>query len=145
MQGLFNVTKVIHCPDGIGCETTGCLNYSIINEDSVSLFVCVCVFIFQLGSVACSPVDCVIFCTYPFHPEGECCPVCHGKHPGLRSFSDDKEIFKKHCHALVMAGICHREAITEQRARDGGCNQWPGSGTWYWISTQYKYSIKYSC
>uniref|UniRef100_A0A8D0EHR3 von Willebrand factor C and EGF domains n=1 Tax=Strix occidentalis caurina TaxID=311401 RepID=A0A8D0EHR3_STROC len=30
-----------------------------------------------LGSVACSPVDCAIFCTYPFHPEGECCPVCN--------------------------------------------------------------------
>lgn len=35
----------------------------------------------QLGSVACSPVDCAIFCTYPFHPEGECCPVCNGESP----------------------------------------------------------------
>ncbi|XP_012518162.1 PREDICTED: von Willebrand factor C and EGF domain-containing protein isoform X3 [Propithecus coquereli] len=33
---------------------------------------CIC----QLGSVACSPVDCPITCTYPFHPDGECCPVC---------------------------------------------------------------------
>lgn len=36
---------------------------------------CICL----LGSVACSPVDCAIFCTYPFHPEGECCPVCKGE------------------------------------------------------------------
>ncbi|KAF5927353.1 hypothetical protein HPG69_018953 [Diceros bicornis minor] len=33
---------------------------------------CIC----QLGSVACSPVDCPVTCTYPFHPDGECCPVC---------------------------------------------------------------------
>lgn len=35
--------------------------------------------VLQLGSVACSPVDCPITCTYPFHPDGECCPVCHGE------------------------------------------------------------------
>ncbi|NIG60089.1 von Willebrand factor C and EGF domain-containing protein [Pontoporia blainvillei] len=29
-----------------------------------------------MGSVACSPVDCPITCSYPFHPDGECCPVC---------------------------------------------------------------------
>ncbi|XP_015425293.1 PREDICTED: LOW QUALITY PROTEIN: von Willebrand factor C and EGF domain-containing protein [Myotis davidii] len=29
-----------------------------------------------LGSVACSPVDCPITCSYPFHPDGQCCPVC---------------------------------------------------------------------
>lgn len=39
-----------------------------------------CVFcVLQLGSVACSPVDCPITCTYPFHPDGECCPVCRGE------------------------------------------------------------------
>lgn len=39
-----------------------------------------CVFcVLQLGSVACSPVDCTITCTYPFHPDGECCPVCQGE------------------------------------------------------------------
>ncbi|XP_070313541.1 von Willebrand factor C and EGF domain-containing protein isoform X5 [Odocoileus virginianus] len=32
--------------------------------------------VLQLGSVACSPVDCPIACSYPFHPDGECCPVC---------------------------------------------------------------------
>jgi hypothetical protein len=35
--------------------------------------------VLQLGSVACSPVDCPISCTYPFHPDGECCPVCRGE------------------------------------------------------------------
>ncbi|XP_036151748.1 von Willebrand factor C and EGF domain-containing protein isoform X8 [Myotis myotis] len=30
----------------------------------------------KLGSVACSPVDCPIACSYPFHPDGQCCPVC---------------------------------------------------------------------
>lgn len=39
-----------------------------------------CVFcVLQLGSVACSPVDCPVTCTYPFHPDGECCPVCRGE------------------------------------------------------------------
>ena len=49
-----------------------------------------CVFcVPQLGSVACSPVDCPITCTYPFHPDGECCPVCRGEwdqHPYVRGF-----------------------------------------------------------
>ncbi|XP_063253525.1 von Willebrand factor C and EGF domain-containing protein isoform X3 [Prinia subflava] len=33
---------------------------------------CICL----LGSVACSPLECAIVCSYPFHPEGRCCPVC---------------------------------------------------------------------
>ncbi|XP_041052589.1 kielin/chordin-like protein [Carcharodon carcharias] len=28
------------------------------------------------GSAACSPVECKVRCTYPFHSEGECCPLC---------------------------------------------------------------------
>ncbi|KAG9475726.1 hypothetical protein GDO78_003896 [Eleutherodactylus coqui] len=33
---------------------------------------CICL----VGTVACSPVECAPNCTYPFHDEGECCPVC---------------------------------------------------------------------
>ncbi|POI20367.1 hypothetical protein CIB84_015886, partial [Bambusicola thoracicus] len=58
----------------IGCTYMGRIFYN--NETFPSLLdpclSCICL----LGSVACSPVDCAIFCTYPFHPEGECCPVC---------------------------------------------------------------------
>ncbi|XP_077144110.1 von Willebrand factor C and EGF domain-containing protein [Ranitomeya variabilis] len=33
---------------------------------------CICL----VGTVACSPIECAPNCTYPFHNEGECCPVC---------------------------------------------------------------------
>ncbi|XP_068541597.1 von Willebrand factor C and EGF domain-containing protein isoform X5 [Anas acuta] len=65
------------CPDcsAAGCTYMGQIFYN--NETFPSLLdpclSCICL----LGSVACSPVDCAIFCTYPFHPEGECCPVCN--------------------------------------------------------------------
>ncbi|XP_066475896.1 von Willebrand factor C and EGF domain-containing protein [Tiliqua scincoides] len=64
------------CPDcSAGCTYAGKIYYN--NETFPSVLdpclSCICL----LGSVACSPVDCVVFCTYPFHPEGECCPVCH--------------------------------------------------------------------
>ncbi|XP_028916942.1 von Willebrand factor C and EGF domain-containing protein isoform X3 [Ornithorhynchus anatinus] len=63
------------CPDcSAGCTYTGRIFYN--NETFPSVLdpclSCICL----LGSVACSPVDCPIACTYPFHPEGECCPVC---------------------------------------------------------------------
>ncbi|KAM6274288.1 von Willebrand factor C and EGF domain-containing protein [Porphyrio hochstetteri] len=63
------------CPDcSAGCTYMGRVFYN--NETFLSTLdpclSCICL----LGSVACSPVDCAIFCTYPFHPEGECCPVC---------------------------------------------------------------------
>ncbi|XP_064019389.1 LOW QUALITY PROTEIN: von Willebrand factor C and EGF domain-containing protein [Pogoniulus pusillus] len=64
------------CPDcSAGCTYMGRIFYN--NETFPSsldpCLSCICL----LGSVACSPVDCAIFCTYPFHPEGECCPVCN--------------------------------------------------------------------
>lgn len=49
------------------------INLAVLSEGPCVLCV------LQLGSVACSPVDCPITCTYPFHPDGECCPVCHGE------------------------------------------------------------------
>uniref|UniRef100_A0ABM5F872 von Willebrand factor C and EGF domain-containing protein isoform X1 n=3 Tax=Pogona vitticeps TaxID=103695 RepID=A0ABM5F872_9SAUR len=64
------------CPDcSAGCTYAGKTHYN--NETFPSVLdpclSCICL----LGSVACSPVHCIVFCTYPFHPEGECCPVCH--------------------------------------------------------------------
>ncbi|XP_010631443.1 von Willebrand factor C and EGF domain-containing protein [Fukomys damarensis] len=63
------------CPDcSAGCTYTGRVFYN--NETFPSVLdpclSCICL----MGSVACSPVDCPIACTYPFHPDGECCPVC---------------------------------------------------------------------
>ncbi|OXB71169.1 UNVERIFIED_CONTAM: hypothetical protein H355_011168 [Colinus virginianus] len=71
------------CPDcSAGCTYMGRIFYN--NETFPSLLdpclSCICL----LGSVACSPVDCAIFCTYPFHPEGECCPVCKARGGELR-------------------------------------------------------------
>nr|XP_023966409.1 von Willebrand factor C and EGF domain-containing protein isoform X2 [Chrysemys picta bellii] len=64
------------CPDcSAGCTYMGRIFYN--NETFPSALdpclSCICL----LGSVACSPVECIIFCMYPFHPEGECCPVCY--------------------------------------------------------------------
>ncbi|XP_061059424.1 von Willebrand factor C and EGF domain-containing protein isoform X3 [Eubalaena glacialis] len=63
------------CPDcSAGCTYTGRIFYN--NQTFASVLdpclSCICL----LGSVACSPVDCPITCSYPFHPDGECCPVC---------------------------------------------------------------------
>uniref|UniRef100_A0A8C9JUQ6 von Willebrand factor C and EGF domains n=1 Tax=Panthera tigris altaica TaxID=74533 RepID=A0A8C9JUQ6_PANTA len=57
-----------------GCTYTGRIFYNNQTFPSVldPCLSCICL----LGSVACSPVDCPITCTYPFHPDGECCPVC---------------------------------------------------------------------
>ncbi|CAD7670226.1 unnamed protein product [Nyctereutes procyonoides] len=63
------------CPDcSAGCTYTGRIFYNNQTFPSVQdpCLSCICL----LGSVACSPVDCPITCTYPFHPDGECCPVC---------------------------------------------------------------------
>ncbi|XP_060118610.1 von Willebrand factor C and EGF domain-containing protein isoform X1 [Heteronotia binoei] len=64
------------CPDcSAGCTYAGKIFYN--NETFPSVLdpclSCICL----LGSVACSPVDCIVTCTYPFHPEGECCPICY--------------------------------------------------------------------
>uniref|UniRef100_A0A8C6VK56 von Willebrand factor C and EGF domain-containing protein n=1 Tax=Naja naja TaxID=35670 RepID=A0A8C6VK56_NAJNA len=64
------------CPDcSAGCTYAGKIFYN--NETFPSVLdpclSCICL----LGSVACSPVDCIVSCMYPFHPEGECCPKCH--------------------------------------------------------------------
>nr|XP_044606184.1 von Willebrand factor C and EGF domain-containing protein isoform X1 [Equus asinus] len=60
--------------DGRGCTYTGRIFYNNQTFPSVldPCLSCICL----LGSVACSPVDCPVTCTYPFHPDGECCPVC---------------------------------------------------------------------
>ncbi|XP_049636818.1 von Willebrand factor C and EGF domain-containing protein [Suncus etruscus] len=63
------------CPDcSAGCTYAGRVFYN--NETFPSALdpclSCICL----LGSVACSHVDCPISCTYPFHPDGACCPVC---------------------------------------------------------------------
>ncbi|XP_078537212.1 von Willebrand factor C and EGF domain-containing protein [Lissotriton helveticus] len=63
------------CPDcSAGCSYGRTVVQN--NESFPSLFdpclTCICLF----GSVACSPLECTVSCTYPFHAEGECCPVC---------------------------------------------------------------------
>ncbi|XP_069479898.1 von Willebrand factor C and EGF domain-containing protein isoform X2 [Ambystoma mexicanum] len=63
------------CPDcSAGCSygRTVVQNNESFPSPSDPCLTCICL----LGSVACSPIDCTISCTYPFHAEGECCPVC---------------------------------------------------------------------
>ncbi|XP_028649615.1 uncharacterized protein LOC114645883 isoform X1 [Erpetoichthys calabaricus] len=59
--------------------SVGCTYGGIIYENNETFpssrdpcLTCVCL----SGSVACSSVHCRPNCTYPFHQEGECCPLC---------------------------------------------------------------------
>ncbi|XP_053576426.1 von Willebrand factor C and EGF domain-containing protein [Bombina bombina] len=63
------------CPD---CSA-GCFygkrtyrNNESFPSTSDQCLTCICL----MGTVACSPIECAPSCTYPFHDEGECCPVC---------------------------------------------------------------------
>ncbi|MBN3316422.1 VWCE protein, partial [Atractosteus spatula] len=63
------------CPDcSMGCSYRGVvyeINESFLSQSNPCL-TCICL----AGSVACSPVHCQPNCTYPFHQEGQCCPLC---------------------------------------------------------------------
>ncbi|MGH0150793.1 UNVERIFIED_CONTAM: hypothetical protein FKN15_022242 [Acipenser sinensis] len=63
------------CPDcSVGCSYSGVVyenNESFPSRLDPCLH-CICL----SGSVACSPAQCKPSCTYPFHQEGACCPVC---------------------------------------------------------------------
>ncbi|XP_069045264.1 von Willebrand factor C and EGF domain-containing protein isoform X1 [Lepisosteus oculatus] len=63
------------CPDcSMGCSYRGLvyeINESFLSQSNPCL-TCICL----AGSVACSPVHCQPNCTYPFHQEGQCCPLC---------------------------------------------------------------------
>uniref|UniRef100_H3BF78 von Willebrand factor C and EGF domains n=1 Tax=Latimeria chalumnae TaxID=7897 RepID=H3BF78_LATCH len=63
------------CPDcSAGCSYNGEIYQS--NQSFASALdqclTCICL----SGSVACSPVECNVGCTYPFHSDGDCCPSC---------------------------------------------------------------------
>uniref|UniRef100_UPI00398ED5C1 kielin/chordin-like protein isoform X4 n=1 Tax=Pristiophorus japonicus TaxID=55135 RepID=UPI00398ED5C1 len=63
------------CPDcSAGCAYGGVSyqNNETFPSAADSCLTCICL----SGSAACSPVECKARCTYPFHSEGECCPLC---------------------------------------------------------------------
>ncbi|XP_072127467.1 von Willebrand factor C and EGF domain-containing protein-like, partial [Mobula birostris] len=63
------------CPDcSAGCAYGGMIyqNNETFPSSVDSCLTCICL----SGSAACSPVECKVHCTYPFHSEGECCPLC---------------------------------------------------------------------
>ncbi|XP_067902931.1 kielin/chordin-like protein isoform X2 [Heterodontus francisci] len=63
------------CPDcSAGCAYDGVTyqNNETFPSAADSCLTCICL----SGSAACSPVECKARCTYPFHSEGECCPLC---------------------------------------------------------------------
>ncbi|XP_043915644.1 von Willebrand factor C and EGF domain-containing protein [Protopterus annectens] len=63
------------CPDcSAGCAYDGSIyqNNQTFPSASDPCQMCICL----LGSVACSPVECNVPCTYPFSSEAECCPSC---------------------------------------------------------------------
>nr|XP_033784495.1 von Willebrand factor C and EGF domain-containing protein isoform X2 [Geotrypetes seraphini] len=86
------------CPDcSAGCAYHGKLiqNNETFPSSSDPCLTCICL----LGSVACSPVECTINCTYPFHAEGECCPICHDcTYEGRKVLSGQTFLLEKdHC------------------------------------------------
>ncbi|XP_041445874.1 von Willebrand factor C and EGF domain-containing protein [Xenopus laevis] len=63
------------CPDcSAGCSygRRTFRNNESFPSTSDPCLTCICL----MGTVACSPIECALNCTYPFHNEGECCPVC---------------------------------------------------------------------
>ncbi|XP_072277635.1 von Willebrand factor C and EGF domain-containing protein [Pyxicephalus adspersus] len=63
------------CPDcSAGCSygRRTYKNNESFPSTSDPCLTCICL----MGTVACSPIECAPNCTYPFHDEGECCPVC---------------------------------------------------------------------
>ncbi|XP_069753310.1 kielin/chordin-like protein isoform X2 [Narcine bancroftii] len=63
------------CPDcSAGCAYGGIIyqNNETFPSSADSCLTCICL----SGSAACSPEECKVHCTYPFHSEGECCPLC---------------------------------------------------------------------
>ncbi|XP_063800439.1 von Willebrand factor C and EGF domain-containing protein isoform X2 [Pseudophryne corroboree] len=63
------------CPDcSAGCSygRKTFKNNESFPSSTDSCLTCICL----MGTVACSPVECAPSCTYPFHDEGDCCPVC---------------------------------------------------------------------
>ncbi|KAM4723137.1 von Willebrand factor C and EGF domain-containing protein [Rhinophrynus dorsalis] len=63
------------CPDcSAGCSygRKTFRNNESFPSTSDPCLTCICL----MGTVACSPIECALNCTYPFHDEGECCPVC---------------------------------------------------------------------
>ncbi|XP_037373592.1 von Willebrand factor C and EGF domain-containing protein [Talpa occidentalis] len=117
------------CPDcSAGCTYTGRIFYN--NETFPSVLdpclSCICL----LGTVACSPVDCPITCTYPFHPDGECCPVCRDcNYEGRKVVNgqvftlDDEPCTQCTCQLGEVSCErvpCHR-ACTDPSAPPGGC------------------------
>ncbi|XP_069821838.1 von Willebrand factor C and EGF domain-containing protein isoform X3 [Dendropsophus ebraccatus] len=63
------------CPDcSAGCSygRKTYRNNESFPSNSDPCLTCICL----VGTVACSPIECALNCTYPFHDEGECCPVC---------------------------------------------------------------------
>ncbi|XP_054998967.1 von Willebrand factor C and EGF domain-containing protein [Sorex araneus] len=117
------------CPDcSAGCTYTGRVFYN--NETFPSALdpclSCICL----LGSVACSPVDCPIACTYPFHPDGACCPVCQDcnyegrKVVNGQVFSSDEEPCTQ-CTCQLGEVSCERvpclRACSDPAAAPGDC------------------------
>ncbi|XP_030056998.1 von Willebrand factor C and EGF domain-containing protein isoform X2 [Microcaecilia unicolor] len=86
------------CPDcSAGCSYHGkhIQNNETFLSSSDPCLTCICL----LGSVACSPVECTFNCTYPFHAEGECCPICHDcTYEGRKVLSGQTFLLEKdHC------------------------------------------------
>ncbi|XP_073514120.1 von Willebrand factor C and EGF domain-containing protein [Phyllobates terribilis] len=64
---------------------------------------CICL----VGTVACSPIECAPNCTYPFHDEGECCPVCRD------CTYDGRKVLNKQTFSL------ESEPCTQCKCQDG--------------------------
>ncbi|XP_055505642.1 kielin/chordin-like protein [Leucoraja erinacea] len=90
------------CPDcSAGCAYGGMIyqNNETFPSTADSCLACICL----SGSAACSPVECKVRCTYPFHSEGECCPLCMDCNYEGRKVTNGQTFQPEHrpCHHCV--------------------------------------------
>ncbi|XP_051885662.1 von Willebrand factor C and EGF domain-containing protein-like [Pristis pectinata] len=90
------------CPDcSAGCAYGGMIykNNETFPSAADSCLTCICL----SGSAACSPVECKVSCTYPFHSEGECCPLCMDCNYEGRKVTNGQTFQPEHrpCHYCI--------------------------------------------
>ncbi|XP_017948815.2 von Willebrand factor C and EGF domain-containing protein isoform X2 [Xenopus tropicalis] len=107
------------CPDcSAGCSygRRTFRNNESFPSNSDPCLTCICL----MGTVACSPIECAVNCTYPFHDEGECCPVCRDcTYDGRKVLNEQTfylesdpctqctcQLGEVHCEAIVCSASC---------------------------------------
>ncbi|XP_048162590.1 von Willebrand factor C and EGF domain-containing protein isoform X4 [Corvus hawaiiensis] len=122
------------CPDcSAGCTYMGRIfsNNETFPSALDPCLSCICL----LGSVACSPLECAIVCSYPFHPEGRCCPVCEDCNYQGRKVENGQSFIPEgqpctHCTCQLGEVSCEERPCPRSCSEPpvGCCPSCPGNG-----------------